>query len=885
MTPGTFKDHILEAYRDGRRKELEDIVLGGLESFRESAIEDLETLMFDVDAKLRDTFFQLMVKDNGADMIPRLISIIRKEKNPLYFKNHLLHFSNLHHPEAIDALEALEQGLPTEARMQWQRSLGKLKANFREYNYMREFKRGGSNPKRIKQAAEMMIKAPHPDYIPFLNEMLAADDAGVAREAVRVLQKLGNQSSYEPLSLLFRKLAVDRMHADVFLDMPFFKEHVEQFDLSKLIDVIDVAIDTGWDEADRMDLMDEYLSGNHDAAIVNLLIPFGFRDGSLYQRAKESLEDLCNADKKLDDVARGKLRQAVHTRIEHLIERLHEIVLAMSHINRQSESEAFVSQLEEMMPPDLPERETLIFSALAGLKSQSAKQHLLDYMNSSPAAMTKVLDALNTFVLDDVPETVIDLAGDPKNGPVRQRAIELIANSPNGPAHLRPLLEHESVVVRADAVKAIAEHQVEPCYKDLLDLLHLDNQVSFLLVILEALESFDDERTAQAVQRFMTMPRPLKVRAQTLRTIIKAGGANRYSMITDVLRDYPGRHFSEMFEAFVEEIQEVPRSKDVSSFLALQDFWELCLNHDQAAVRKATVKLLDKVAWEEHGIAEWVAIFQQALHTHTDDRNKEELELLRRSLLRINVRLEEIHKSETMRQRFNEILERLQQDSQFEKLQALRELEQAYQREMLEDNPDALLPLILELREFLDRHENAHKMEILAINVAGKIGLPALKGKIESYLKHPNMAVSQAARNALQLPLNEKLRVSLIKSILVMDDSHYITELVARILQTKGYQVAQENKPMLGLQRLSSHKFDLLILDLKMPELSGAEFLQNAVHQKVKPRFTMILTGNRNREELLEVSQFGVDTIVLKPFHAKDILARVRAIEEKWMMG
>ncbi|CAM2009110.1 response regulator [Acanthopleuribacter pedis] len=888
MTPGEFMEYIIKANRDGRLDDVKSIVREGLSRFRETAVTDLMNTLFEVDAKLRDTVYQLMIADGGEDLLEHLITIIRKEKNPLYFKNHILHFANLEVPRAIDALEGIEEGLPPDCRMQWQRSMGKLKAKFREYNYMREFEKHARNPKRVKQAADMMIKQPHPDYVPFLNRMAGHHEEILSREAVRVLLKLGNQSSFNPLSELFKRLAVDRMNAEQFLSLALFREKLETYDALNLLKEVEDLVDTGWRDSDRDDLREELRTKKFDTVVGYILVAFGFRAGSLYDQAKFVLLNLIDEDTQVTKVQRERLRGAVKNRIEHSGERLHEIVSAMSHINRQKESDSFIAVLEKMMPASLPERETLIFSALAGLESASAKARLLAYLQGDPTQAKKVLEALLHFELETVPDSVAELAGNAGDSGVRQTALALVAKSKEPQKVLRPLLEHESVAVRADVVKTIAEHQLESCFQDLLDLLKLEQSVSFMLVVLEALEAFERSETALAVQRFMMPPNQAKVRFQAMRTLFVAGGEqHRDAMIFQALQDYPKRNFPEMFDEFValwkSELKENPARTE--AMLSFQNFWEQALSHEHADVRRRTLQLMDQVAWEKVGEPEWSAIFQQALYKLKDKRAKDEPEQLRRFVTRINIRLEDLRKKEAMRARFGEIIERFQKDIQFEKVQALRELEQTYHPDMLLDNEAMILPLVVGLREFLDHHEETHKMEILAIQVAGKLGLPSMRAKIEQYLKHPNMAVAQAARNAMQIPLNEKLRVQLIKSVLVVDDSHYITDLVARILETKNYKVARENKPENAVGRMEQHTFDLLIIDLKMPVMDGAQVLQAAVQARVKPRFTMVLTGNRNREELLEASRFGVDMIVLKPFNAKDILKRIRSLEEKWLAG
>jgi DNA-binding response OmpR family regulator len=64
------------------------------------------------------------------------------------------------------------------------------------------------------------------------------------------------------------------------------------------------------------------------------------------------------------------------------------------------------------------------------------------------------------------------------------------------------------------------------------------------------------------------------------------------------------------------------------------------------------------------------------------------------------------------------------------------------------------------------------------------------------------------------------------KKILVVDDEADITLTLFSVLQESGFDVAFSNDPLLALQSFKPHYYDLLILDIKMPEMNGFELYQ-----------------------------------------------------------
>lgn len=113
--------------------------------------------------------------------------------------------------------------------------------------------------------------------------------------------------------------------------------------------------------------------------------------------------------------------------------------------------------------------------------------------------------------------------------------------------------------------------------------------------------------------------------------------------------------------------------------------------------------------------------------------------------------------------------------------------------------------------------------------------------------------------------------------ILVVDDEPAIVELCVKVLGEQGHVVHGSSSTQEALSFLAAGPAaDLLVVDYKMPELNGLEFIQRAWRLHPKLRVVMI-TAHGTREILGEAARTGVHGIVLKPFTAAELARGVAA--------
>src|ERR1700733_12519795 len=120
--------------------------------------------------------------------------------------------------------------------------------------------------------------------------------------------------------------------------------------------------------------------------------------------------------------------------------------------------------------------------------------------------------------------------------------------------------------------------------------------------------------------------------------------------------------------------------------------------------------------------------------------------------------------------------------------------------------------------------------------------------------------------------------------LLVVDDEQFLREAVATWLSSLGFTVTSAGTGTEALHAARSRRFDLLILDVMLPDLDGFEILQRL--RKDRNRVPVIfLTAMDTREDKVAGLSMGGDDYITKPFHLDELAARVRTILRRTRPG
>jgi DNA-binding response OmpR family regulator len=113
--------------------------------------------------------------------------------------------------------------------------------------------------------------------------------------------------------------------------------------------------------------------------------------------------------------------------------------------------------------------------------------------------------------------------------------------------------------------------------------------------------------------------------------------------------------------------------------------------------------------------------------------------------------------------------------------------------------------------------------------------------------------------------------------ILVVEDDARVARLVARGLTEAGHRVDLAEDGDEGLARAESRAYDLIVLDVMLPELSGIEVAREVRSAKVQTPILMLTARDAVPDRVLGLDA-GADDYLTKPFALEELLARVRAL-------
>ena len=113
--------------------------------------------------------------------------------------------------------------------------------------------------------------------------------------------------------------------------------------------------------------------------------------------------------------------------------------------------------------------------------------------------------------------------------------------------------------------------------------------------------------------------------------------------------------------------------------------------------------------------------------------------------------------------------------------------------------------------------------------------------------------------------------------ILIVEDEKRIQDFLSRGLESAGYAVDVAATGNTAIDLVHSTEYDLIILDLMLPDLDGLSVLQKIRNRKVNPP-VLILSARDAIDDRVKGLELGADDYLTKPFAFVELLARVRAL-------
>jgi len=113
--------------------------------------------------------------------------------------------------------------------------------------------------------------------------------------------------------------------------------------------------------------------------------------------------------------------------------------------------------------------------------------------------------------------------------------------------------------------------------------------------------------------------------------------------------------------------------------------------------------------------------------------------------------------------------------------------------------------------------------------------------------------------------------------ILIVDDEASLRQTLARILQRAGFEVTTAAAGSEALALLSQHEFDLVYLDIRMPDMGGLEVLR-IIHTKFAELPVILFTAQPDLNSAVEALRRGAIDYLLKPLKPQTVIDRSKAI-------
>lgn len=112
--------------------------------------------------------------------------------------------------------------------------------------------------------------------------------------------------------------------------------------------------------------------------------------------------------------------------------------------------------------------------------------------------------------------------------------------------------------------------------------------------------------------------------------------------------------------------------------------------------------------------------------------------------------------------------------------------------------------------------------------------------------------------------------------LLVVDDEEKIRVIIRKYAEFEGYEIDEAEDGMQALAKLGNNDYDLIIIDVMMPELDG--FTACREIRKVKKIPIIMLSARGEEYDKIHGFELGIDDYVVKPFSPRELMMRVKAV-------
>jgi len=118
------------------------------------------------------------------------------------------------------------------------------------------------------------------------------------------------------------------------------------------------------------------------------------------------------------------------------------------------------------------------------------------------------------------------------------------------------------------------------------------------------------------------------------------------------------------------------------------------------------------------------------------------------------------------------------------------------------------------------------------------------------------------------------------RTVLVVDDESAMRHLLRLVLEPEGYLVTEAGSGREALQRLEEEPFDVVLCDIRMPEMDGLDFLRDAVDRDI-PSTVIMMSAYGTVDTAIACMKQGAYDYIAKPFKPDEVVLTLRKAEER----
>ncbi|MEZ7892658.1 MAG: response regulator transcription factor [Candidatus Wallbacteria bacterium] len=115
-----------------------------------------------------------------------------------------------------------------------------------------------------------------------------------------------------------------------------------------------------------------------------------------------------------------------------------------------------------------------------------------------------------------------------------------------------------------------------------------------------------------------------------------------------------------------------------------------------------------------------------------------------------------------------------------------------------------------------------------------------------------------------------------MEKLLIIDDDIALCELLTEYFSSEGFQITAVHDGNSGVKTALSEEFDIIVLDVMLPELNGFEVLRS-IRSKIDLPIIMLTAKGDDIDRIIGL-EMGADDYLAKPFNPRELIARIRAI-------